>query len=318
MAQLVANETIDNDIFFTSIEEFQCSIPRHNVTDQVGLDATGMYVNVNIPQLRVDLQLEVSIIFHEHLAEFLLVSGKSKQLASWRPMTHFNANNPRHFNDIKLKESIDYLLQNMYVQFAGTIRRQLNGIAMGYSTSPIFSRVFCSQIFLRAASKHPHLKTVYIRQGADDLYTSGVSFDYLAETLIPEYQSVGLELRLTSQGPKVEFFDLTIILDHNGDIHTKLFSKADSLPKAISIHRYPDHDTLISETVFRTVVASELLRIFRRSTSFNVYALSVVNLVQFLVTTRKYPGPLVIKQLRRHLNRLPTPNIAHITREMLK
>ena len=63
MAQLVANETIDNDIFFTSIEEFQCSIPRHHVTDQVGLDATGMYVNVNIPQLRVDLQLWKLVLY---------------------------------------------------------------------------------------------------------------------------------------------------------------------------------------------------------------------------------------------------------------
>ena len=126
---------------------------------------------------------------------------------------------------------IEFLVDNIFVQFGGRLFRQVIGIPMGTNYAPLLADLFLysyeNEFLDNIRSGHRRLArsfNLYYRYSDDLIVFSNKRFlDYLKEI----YPSQLTAEKASKSDHLADYLDLTFIIDNGGKLLTRLYDKRD-------------------------------------------------------------------------------------------
>jgi hypothetical protein len=189
-----------------------------------------------------------------------------------------------------LIEGLEIIMRNNVFQFGDTYWLQLNGTAMGVSPSCMYATLYYAaheRTFLR---KYPELRLYkrYIDDVIGIWIPQRLNDDLRWSNFKKDMNDFGrLRWECSERQKTVNFLDLTITIDDNGCIHTKLYEKPENLYlylPANSAHPFSTLKGLIHGMVYRTL---------RLTSHKETQTIELQNLVRRL-TARGYNQSLLV------------------------
>ena len=199
----------------------------------------------------------------------------------------------REHSDLKSKNTeediirmLEFLVDNIFVVFAGKVFQQIIGIPMGTKCSPLLADIFlysCEAEFMqsllstsrkRLASQFNYTH-IYIYIYIDDVLSiNNPDFEnYLGQMYPPE-----LEIKDTTESnTSASYLDLLLAIDRDGQLHTSLYGKRDDFN--FHITNFPFLSSNIpSSPAYYGVFISKLIRYTGASSSYECFILRAVQL----------------------------------------
>jgi hypothetical protein len=197
-------------------------------------------------------------------------------------------------------EGLEIIMTNNIFQFGDTYWHQLNGTAMGVSPSCMYATLYYAAHEETFVTKYPELR-LYKRY-IDDVIGIWVPQSFNDDQRWHQFQLDmnqfgSLRWEFTKRQLTVNFLDLTITIDTNGIIQTRLYEKPENLYlylPANSAHPFSTLKGLIHGMVYRTI---------RLTSTKALQALELQNLVRRL-TARGYKQSLLVDIINKTYQRI--------------
>jgi hypothetical protein len=160
-----------------------------------------------------------------------------------------------------IKELLEVVLRNTYLQFNGHTFLQVKGLAMGSSVSGILAIVFMDYLEKKALLSFTHIG-LYGRY-VDDIFALVINRDEaekLQTTMNQQHSSIAFELELPDSNNSLSLLDFNVQLT-NGETYFRFYKKA--ARKDIFVN----FGTALSFTSKITIAANERVRITERCSS---------------------------------------------------
>ena len=165
---------------------------------------------------------------------------------------------------------LNFLIDNIFVEFGGTIFQQIIGIPMGTNCAPLLADLFLysyesefiQQLLKSGAKKQCHSFNLTYRYIDDVLSINNCKFNDYLDIIYPSE----LEIKDTSDSAKyVNFLDLHLEIDNN-ELNTSLYDKRDDFN--FSIVNFPYLSSNIPSSPAYGVFVSQLVRYSRSSSAY--------------------------------------------------
>ena len=137
---------------------------------------------------------------------------------------------------------LDYLIDNIYVEFGNTLHRQTIGIPMGMCCAPLLANLFLMSYeydFMGSLAKeknvHLNLFNSTFRYIDDLISLNNIVFERYIDKIYPQELSITKE---TQSDMAASYLDLFISVQ-DGKFHTKLYDKRDDFSFNIVNYPYP-------------------------------------------------------------------------------
>ena len=166
---------------------------------------------------------------------------------------------------------VNFLIDNIYVEFGGVIFQQTIGIPMGTNCAPLLADLFLYTYEAEFIKKLLAQKQKNIAQSFnftyryidDVLSLSNSDFDQYIHTIYPPE----LDIKNTTDSTKSSsYLDLLLSIDANTNLHTKLYDKRDDFD--FHIVNFPFLDSNIPLSPAYGVYISQLIRFARACTEY--------------------------------------------------
>ena len=215
------------------------------------------------------------------------------------------------FSSDKLKEAINFLLQNTFVSFGDQILRQTKGIPMGGNSSSQFADLSlskCEYNYMCNLIKEKKFNLAKLlsknSRYVDDLGT--VNYLHFNNLIRSIYPSDLLMERSGDNNKDVNYLDINITLDIHGKVTTRLYNKLDDFNFPVVMYTFPNSNMPLS--VGYNVFYGQILRYSSIISSLDSF-LNSVNILYRILLERSYDDRLLKKKFRRLLN--DRPGILH-------
>jgi hypothetical protein len=192
-------------------------------------------------------------------------------------------------------EGLNLIMRNNVFQFGNTYWHQQNGTAMGVSPSCMYATLYFATYEQTLIEKYPELK-IYKRYIDDviGIWIPRTTNDEIRwHTYQQEMNNFGrLRWELSQRLVTINFLDLTLNINHQGIISTKLFEKPENLYlylPAQSAHPFSNLKGLIHGMVYRTI---------RLTSNKTDQAVELQNIVRQLVA-RGYNQSFLVKVINQ-------------------
>lgn len=253
-------------------------------------DFTTMYTSIDLEDLKNRLGSLVENIFERrgHGNRFLRIDKNGE--FSWESRNNRKENGDMILEPNKIKEMINYLVDNTYVKFAGKIWKQNIGIPMGTNCAGFMANIYCFtyelEFIKRLVDKGDHEmlnKFLYTGRYIDDLITiDNTEFDRMKykEQNGGIYPSNFLTLNKEREGKQVEYMDLLIKHDPTLGIYTTIYDKREEAKFAkLNLIRYPHAKSMISDNAKLGVITSQIHRFSRICRKYMHFILNIEKVV---------------------------------------
>ena len=177
--------------------------------------------------------------------------------------TNPNKNGSVFYHKVEIIEMIDQVLKQGYVKFGNIVFHQKCGVPMGGNASPMLADLTLSMIEFEYLSKQQNLNIARtfgkVYRYMDDIAVIGEGdFKQVFNQIYPD----SLQLEETSTSEKESnFLDLTISIEPNNTILTKLYNKTDDY--TFRVVRYPHYCSNMHIDVAIRCYHAEILRFTR-------------------------------------------------------
>ena len=184
----------------------------------------------------------------------------------------------KEYSDSKFKYTendiismVNFLIDNIYVEFGGVIFQQTIGIPMGTNCAPLLADLFLytyeaefiQNLIARKQKNIAQSFNFTYRYIDDVLSLSNSDFDKYIHTIYPPE----LEIKNTTDSNKSSsYLDLLLSIDANKKLHTKLYDKRDDFD--FHIVNFPFLDSNIPLSPAYGVYISQLIRYARACTEY--------------------------------------------------
>ena len=176
---------------------------------------------------------------------------------------------------------LEFLVDNIFVVFAGKDFQQIIGIPLGTNCAPLLADIFpysyeaeFIQSLLSTGKKRlaPQFNFIY-RYIDDVLSINSTDFEnYLGQMYPPE-----LEIKDTTESnTSASYLDLLLSIGRDGQLHTSLYDKRDDFN--FHITNFPFLSSNIPSSPTYGVFISQLIRYARASSSYECFILRAVRL----------------------------------------
>ena len=166
---------------------------------------------------------------------------------------------------------LNFLIDNIFVEFGGIIFQQIIGIPMGTNCAPLLADLFLysyesefvQQLQKSGAKRQCHSFNLTFRYIDDVLSLNNVKFSEYLDSIYPSE----LEIKDTSDSPKfVNFLDLHLEIDKD-KLFTSLYDKRDDFN--FNIVNFPFLSSNIPAAPAYGVFVSQLVRYSRSSSNYS-------------------------------------------------
>jgi hypothetical protein len=174
-----------------------------------------------------------------------------------------NKNGSVFYHKVEIVEMIDQVLKQGYVKFGNIVFHQKCGVPMGGNASPMLADLTLSVIEFEYLNKQQNFTVARtfgkVYRYMDDIAVIGEgNFKQVFHQIYPN----SLQLEETSTSEKESnFLDLTICIEPNNTIVTRLYNKTDDY--AFKVVRYPHCDSNMHIDVAIRCFHAEILRFTR-------------------------------------------------------
>ena len=192
---------------------------------------------------------------------------------------HFNGGYfVREYSNAKIKYTeneiiamVNFLIDNIFVEFGGQVFQQTTGIPMGTNCAPLLADLFLYSYEAEFIQKLISQKKKNIAQSFNHTYRyiddvlslSNSSFDHFIHLIYPPE----LVIKNTTESKESSsYLDLQIIIGKNGKLCTKLYDKRDDFN--FPIVNFPFLDSNIPSSPAYGVYISQLIRYARACSNY--------------------------------------------------
>ena len=176
---------------------------------------------------------------------------------------------------------LEFLVDNIFVVFAGKVFQQIIGIPMGTNCAPLLADIFLYsyeaefiQSLLSTGKKRLASQFNFTYRYIDDVLSiNNPDFEnYLGQMYPPE-----LEIKDTTESnTSASYLDLLLSIGRDGQLHTSLYDKRDDFN--FHITNFPFLSSNIPSSPVYGVFISQLIRYARASSSYDCFILRAVRL----------------------------------------
>jgi hypothetical protein len=211
-----------------------------------------------------------------------------------------------------VNEALEMIMKRNVFQFGDTYWVQLNGTAMGVSPSCVYATLYFAAHEETFLKKYPELK-LYQRY-IDDVIGVWIPLSTNDDQRWKEFQQEmnhygSLRWEFSARSTTINFLDLTVQIDKNGKITTKIYEKDDNLYlylPAQSSHPFSCLKGLIHGMVYRTI---------RLTSEKSDQRQELQNLVRRLVA-RGFQQSFLVEIINKTYHRLALENNTSTTQDV--
>ena len=215
---------------------------------------------------------------------------------------------------------LEFLVDNIFVVFAGKVFQQIIGIPMGTNCAPLLADIFLYsyevefiQSLLSAGKKRLASQFNFTYRYIDDVSSiNNPDFEnYLCQMYPPEFEIKDT----TESNTSASYLDLLLSIGRDGQLHTSLYDKRDNFNFHITNFPFPSSN--IPSSPAYGVFISQLIRDARACSSYECFIPRAMRLSNKLLgqgyvkellksSLRKFYGPYVdlTKQLSRMIHNI--------------
>ena len=169
---------------------------------------------------------------------------------------------------------LDYLIDNIFVEFGNTLHRQTIGIPMGMCCAPLLANLFLMSYeydFMGSLAKeknvHLNLFNSTFRYIDDLISLNNIVFERYIDKIYPQELSITKE---TQSDMAASYLDLFISVQ-DGKFHTKLYDKRDDFSFNIVNYPYPVASNIPEKPAYG-VYASRIICFARNCDHFSDFS----------------------------------------------
>ena len=183
-----------------------------------------------------------------------------------------HSNSKSKYTEEVIIKTLEFLVDNIFVVFAGKVFQQIIGIPMGTNCAPLLADIFLYsyeavviQSLLSTGGKQLVSQFNFTYRYIDDvLFINNPDFEnYLGQMYPPE-----LEINdMTESNTSATYLDLLLSIGRDGQFHTSLYDKHDDFN--FHITNFPFLSSNIPSSPTYGVFISKLIRYARASSSYD-------------------------------------------------
>ena len=214
--------------------------------------------------------------FNPSKTEVLLISNSLIP-----PDIHINSDSKSNYTEEDIIRMLEFLVDNIFVVFAGKVFQQTIGIPMGTNCAPLLADIFLYsyeaefiQSLLSTGRKRLASQFNFTYRYIDDVLSiNNPDFEnYLGQMYPPE-----LEIKDTTESnTSASYLDLLLSIGRDGQLHTSLYDKRDDFN--FHITNFPFLRSNIPSSPAYGIFISQLIRYARASSSYECFILRAVRL----------------------------------------
>ncbi len=229
-----------------------------------GIRQNGKIHIADFSTLYTALEHDVVKLHMHELIDKMFQNNGAKYLALGGSKTYYhsdeNRNLKRSYTSTKLKNMVDYVVDNSYVVFAGVLFHQIKGLPMGSASGPVIADLVLSHMEFKFLSqgdnKKDAIRLKHTVRYLDDICSMGSNaLIEVAHKIYPP--SLPLNFDDTTEG-KGHFLDLHIDAT---TLNYGIYDKRRDFP--FKVNRFPDRASNQPEHMGLNVYYSQLLRFAR-------------------------------------------------------
>ena len=200
---------------------------------------------------------------------------------------------------------LEFLIDNIFVEFGGHIFQQCTGIPMGTNCAPLLADLFLYSYeaeFIQSLVRQKKLSVAkafnFTFRYIDDVISlnNSIFSDYLPMIYPPE-----LEIKETTESvSSASYLDIFLEFDSNGDLSTRLYDKRDDFN--FTIINFPHLDSNIPLSPAYGVYISQLIRYARACSSYGDFVVRHSNLSCKLIN-QGYSRRRLVSSFKRFFGR---------------
>ena len=243
---------------------------------------------------------------------FTYKSGRGyKYIVLGYSSTYFSNKEPKdttcYYTEEQVIQMLEFLIDNIFVQFGGKIFQQTIGIPMGTNCAPLLADLFLYSYeteFLQHLVRNNKIKVARSFNSSfryiDDVLS--INNDKFAE-YIPLIYPPELEIKETTDTDhSVSFLDLHLEFDDSGHLSTKIYDKRDDFN--FDIVNFPNLDSNIPTSPAYGVYISQLIRYARACSNYEDFLQRHKNLLNKLLNQGFIKSRLIVF-LKKFIGRYP-------------
>ena len=243
----------------------------HKVTSIATYDFSTLYTTIPHRTLKARLADLIKQSFHSK-------NGKRRYKYLVINQHHNTGYFVREFSNAKTKYNedeiiamVNFLIDNIFVEFGGQVFQQTIGIPMGTNCAPLLADLFLYsyeaefiQKLISQKKKNVALSFNHTYRYIDDVLSlSNLNFNNYVNLIYPEE----LEIKNTTESThSSSYLDLEISIDQSGHLYTKLYDKRDDFN--FPIVNFPFMDSNIPSSPAYGVYISQLIRYARACSDY--------------------------------------------------
>jgi hypothetical protein len=199
----------------------------------------------------------------------------------------------------RLRDTLSFMLDNLYIQNGGTLRRQVKGVPMGLNCSGQMANAYGYAVESRWVDAKKPNGTLF-RRYIDDIFVAGPMAMQPGEGL-PAEADYKMKYKLTSDSTSsLIYIGVRLFVDEHGQAHTVLHDRAVDYP--IQVHRYPEATTVANPAQFGGVIMGRLVAAQRTCSRLDLFQDAVAGILTH-AHNRHYPRHLLHSVWTRFLVR---------------
>ncbi len=187
-----------------------------------------------------------------------------------------------------LKEMLKIILSGNTFQFAGRTFKQIKGIAMGTPVAPTWANLFMGKLETDALARWQGTSPLLWLRYIDDIFTlfpgPQEELNFLLQHMNSQMSTI--EFTMDYSTHKINFLDITVFKGVR--YHSEGVLDIRPYSKAIDPHTYLHFSSAHPRNNMRGVVKVEVIRTLRRSSSPEIYAQAISQLLAWF-SNRNYP-----------------------------
>ena len=194
---------------------------------------------------------------------------------------HWVSDSKNKYTEEDIIKMLEFLVDNIFVVFAGKVFQQIIGIPMGTNCAPLLADIFLYsyeaefiQSLLSAGKKRLASQFNFTYRYIDDVLSINNPYfeNYLGQMYPPE-----LEIKDTTESnTSASYLDLLLSIGRDGQLHTSLYDKRDDFN--FHITNFPFLSSNIPSSPAYGVFISQLIRYARACSSYECFILRAMRL----------------------------------------
>ena len=259
----------------------------HKITSISTYDFSTLYTTIPHTTLKARLAelIKRSFFYKNGTRRYKYLIINEHNNSSYFVREYSNSNNKYTESDII--SMINFLIDNIYVEFGGHIFRQTIGIPMGTNCAPLLADLFLYsyeagfiQELLTNKKKHIAQKFNHTFRYIDDVLSlSNPRFGNYLHQIYPDELDIK---NTTDTYNSASYLDLKLNIDNEGHLTTNLYDKRDEF--SFSIVNFPFLDSNIPTSPAYGVYISQLIRYARACSNYNDFCTRSRTLIDKLIT----------------------------------